>query len=607
MENRIGFKDVLLIGLQLLVIVLLVMAMVQFDRQWETVQQVKKTLDRQQEDLFQMQKMLKNGVAPAASAAVDAGADPFADLRPMYAAPDFAFGDSYTGGMPTVVKKLTPLVSNDLYSSIIDGYVQEGMLTRDPETLVWKPYIAKKWAISADGLTLTFDLRQDVTFSDGSPLSAEDVVFSFNQIRRSDIQCSNVKPYYEKFASCRAEGPFRVVFHLSEPYFGAFESAAGLPLLSKKWYGRFSAEEFNNKPGLLFGSGPYMLEGDPETWTPASGQITLVRNPKYWGPKAPLDKLVWREYPDSAARLADFRNGKIDSYGVDPNLFPVLSRDPQMLKRGTLLRKVPVDGGYTYIGWNEVWDGKPSPFADKRVRQAMTLLTDRVRMLHEINNDIGSVATGPFSPGTPQPDPAVKAWPFDPVRAKALLKAAGWEVRDGSGVLKNAAGEEFRFKLTYSSSNPGTERIVLFLKDAYAKAGIIMTPDPLAFDILTERLDTRAFQACSLGWGGTVEGDPRQIFHSASIKNSGSNAVAYANPELDRLIDAARIEMDEPKRMAMWHRVHDLLHEDQPYTFLFNGEAVQFIDKRFKNYAIPKTGYTNWPAIYVPAALQKHP
>lgn len=438
-------------------------------------------------------------------------------------------------------------------------------------------------------------------------MTAADVVFSFNQILRSDIQCPNMKPYYEKFTSCKAEGDHRVVFQLGEPYFSAFESVAGMAILSKQWYGTISAEDFNNKPGLLFGSGPYMLDGDPMTWEPASGQITVVRNPKYWGPKPPLDKLVWREYPVDAARLADFRNGKLDAYSVSPDAYPQLSQDAQLLGRGRLLRGVQVDSGYSYIGWNQAWEGKPSPFADKRVRQAMTLLTDRERIRHEINNDIGQIASGPFCPGTSQPDPAIKPWPHDPEQAKVLLKAAGWLDRDGNGVLEDAAGREFRFKLTYPSGNQGSDRQMLFLKDLYAKAGIMMTPDPLAFDILIDRLNTRKFQACSLAWGGSVEGDPRQIFHSSAIQNGGDNMVAHANPELDRLIDAARIEMDDAKRMPLWHRVHALLHEDQPYTFLFNRESVLFVDKRFRNYDIPKTGYPNWPGIYVPAAVQKRP
>lgn len=611
MENRFGFKDFLLCGLLLLVIVMLALAMLQFDRQWEAVQQIKKGVDQQQADLYQLQKMIKGGAAaqaaPAAAqaAAADATDDPFADLRKVYAAPDFAYGDNYTGAVPTVVKKLTPLVSHDLYSQIIASYVQESLINRDPETLEWKPYIARKWTISPDGLTLSFDLRQDAAFSDGSPLTADDVVFSFNQVRRSDIQCPHLKPYYEKFSACQAEGPYRVVFRLSGPYFKALEMVSSLPVLSKQWYEKISATDFNNKPGLLFGSGPYMLEGDPLTWTPASGQITLVRNPKYWGPKPPLDRLTWREYPVDTARLADFRNGKLDTYGVYPDVFPKLSQDAQLLGRGTLHRKVQVDDGYSYIGWNEVWEGKPSPFADRRVRQALTLLTDRARILHELNNDIGQVASGPFSPATHQPDPATKPWPFDPQRAKALLKEAGWEDRNGDGVLEDAKGRELRFKLTYPSGVPMVDRQMLFLKDAYAKAGIIMTPDPIAFDILIERLNTRDFQACSLAWGGSVEDDPRQIFHSESIKDAGDNMVAYSNPELDRLIDAARTEVDEAKRNEMWHKVDRILHEDQPYTFLLNREAVVFVDKRFRNYDIPKTGYANWPAIYVPAAQQK--
>ena len=144
-----------------------------------------------------------------------------------------------------------------------------------------------------------------------------------------------------------------------------------------------------------------------------------------------------------------------------------------------------------------------------------------------------------------------------------------------------------------------------YLKDAYARAGITMELDPTEFNTMIQKINERQIDAVTLGWGGVIESDPKQIFHSASIAGGGSNYVAYKNPEVDRLIDEARLTVDEDERMVKWHRLHELLQEDQPYTFLFNFESVIYIDDRFQNVHVTKAGLNDRTEYYVPRPMQR--
>ncbi len=633
MENRFGFKDFFLTGLLVALIVMIALAMVQFDRQWEQVRAIREAQKKQGETLVELSRQMQAIAGRPAGVAVEgaagagtsakggaailaeapaSGFDPFHALRGIYKEPDFAYGGQYTGGLPVQLKKLTPFVPSDLYQRMAEGMVLEPLLQRNAETQAWEPFIAEKWEASKDGLTITFDLRKGVTFSDGHPLTAEDVEYTFAKILSPDTDCPDYKALFDKIVSVKAEGTHRVVFRFSEPYFKSLEAAGGMGILAKHWYSKFSAAEFNRMPGLLFGSGPMQMEMDQRDWKPGDG-VAFVRNPWYWGPKAPLDRVVLREYQNSTAREVDFRNGIIDFLGVSPDKYPEIKqemeetakgRDPNGIgQRAVLRRYTSLDDGYAFIGWNQEWGGKPSPFADKRVRQAMTMLLDRERARTDIFNGIGQVSTGPFELASQQSDPAIKPLPYDPARALALLKEAGWEDRDDNGILEDKTGREFRFKLSYPGANAGVVRQMQFFRDGLRRHGILMDADPLDFPVLLGKLSSRDFQAVSLAWGGSVESDPRQIFHSVAIKG-GDNNVGYSNPKLDKLIDKARVEMDVDKRNAMWKECHRIIAEDQPYTFLFTREAIVLVNKRFKGVTDPKVGFYNYPYFYVPKAAE---
>jgi len=242
----------------------------------------------------------------------------------------------------------------------------------------------------------------------------------------------------------------------------------------------------------------------------------------------------------------------------------------------------------------------------------MTMLLDRQRICDELMYGLAEVSSGPFSAGTGQPDPDVKPWPFDVERAKALLREAGFVDRDGDGVIESPDGKPFRFKLTYPTAVAVWDKVALFMKDAYARAGIVCEPDRIDWPVLVNRLNTSDFDAFCLGWSSTPESDPYQEFHSSQIKDQGDNRVAYNSPECDAAIEKARTTVDREQRMKGWHQVHRILHEDQPFTFLTARKELRFFNKRIKNIELSKVGL-NYEDLnagmipwYVPVTAQRY-
>ncbi len=610
MENRFGFKDLVLTVLLVALIVVVLLAMKQVGRQWGQLQRIHTSLDRQNKELKDIGQLLRSGaITRSGNGGSERGGDDldrtFGRIVAAREKDDFSPGDWYVDSVGATIGKLTPLTAADVYQSMVEQYVLESLATRDPDTLEWQAQIARAWQISDDGLVISFDMRTDVRFADGEPLTAGDVVFTYEWIMNPKVAAPRERAYYGKIDSVKQDGDHRVTFKLKEPYFKGFEICAGLNIMARHYYGQFTEEQFNEKPGLLFGSGPYQLSVDPAEWKSASGKVELVRNDRYWGVAPAFDRIVFREITDETARLVAFRNGETDIFTPRPEQYLGLKDDQSLLKDKTLYEYETVTSGYRYVAWNQQRNDQPTFFADRRVRRAMTMLTDRQAMTQTLMVGLATVNSGPFHRLSAQSNPDIEPWPYDPKRAAALLVEAGFEDRDGDGVIESAAGEPFAFKLIYPSGIINYEQMALNLKDAYARAGIVLEPDPLEWTIMLQRIGQRDFDSMTLGWSGSVEGDPYQIFHSSQISEGGDNYVHYRNEQLDRLIDEARVTMDEPTRMGLWHQFHRIVHEDQPYTFLWTQRAVVFVDKRMRNVLRVKTGLNPRTEWYVPLPLQK--
>ncbi len=617
-------RDWILYTLLGLLICLVALAMFQIDRQLQKLSELHSALSEQSNDMQGLRSNLSSEILPKISetnvATNNEVAVVFKRAQTASHQPDYARGDWSVDAFFTNIKTLTPLVSTDLYASIVQNYVQEPLIALNPDTLEWQGVIAKSWNISDDGLVLTFDLRDDVSFSDGVPLTAEDVVFTFNFTMTEAIQAPSTRAYLDKIKEAKAIGKYQVQFVFKEPYFQALYSAGNLlSIMPKHFYEAYLKEpqKFNESKGLLLGSGPYKLP-DPINWTPDKGNIELVRNERYWGDVQPsYNRILWKVILNDSARLTTFRNGDIDFYLAVPSEYQALKDDAQMAAKSQNFAYLNATKGYRYIGWNQQLNGKPTRFADKRVRQAMTYLTDVSRIINDVYFGYAEQAVGPFFTNSKQHDNNLQPYQFDLDKAKALLKEAGFEDRNGDGVLEDKAGQPFEFKLIYLQSKEEYKRYVLLLKDLYARAGISMIPFPLEWPVLLERIKNKDFDAVSMGWTSDVEAYLYQTFHSSQTLSNGDNFISYKNPALDKLIEEAGRTVDSDKRMALWQQAERIIYQDQPYTFLFSPLDLLFVDKRIANVKSTKLGLNlaNVSGInlgplpletYVPAGRQKY-
>jgi len=456
-------------------------------------------------------------------------------------------------------------------------------------------------------LTIRFTLRDGLNFSDGEPLTTDDVVFTFNWIMDQRVAAPRARAYFRMIEAVEAMDERHVAFRFRRPYFEALQLAASMDVMPEHFYApRFAEapEKFNRSKGVLVGSGRFMLE-DPEGWSP-SNQIVLLRNDRYWGVPAAFDRLVFRLYTQDTARLTAFRNQEIDLFAASPEQYVEMLEDEELTRRVDNYEYMTPYNGYRYIAWNQQdGAGNPSMFADRKVRQALTMLVDRRRMIDEVMLGYGRIADGPFNPLGEQSSPDVEAWPHDIERARSLLAEAGYTDRDGDGVIENDAGRALRFKLTYPSGHAFYRKLIAFLKDAYAKAGVVLEPDPIEWSVMVERLNNKSFEAICLGWTSGPETDIYQMFHSSQTLPGGDNFVHYRSEALDRLIEQARQTIDPQQRLELWRQAHEVMHRDQPYTFLAWGKSLRFLDQRFKNVHLLKAGLNPRAEWYVPEPLQR--
>ncbi|MFC1749183.1 peptide-binding protein [Pseudomonadota bacterium] len=626
MEKRFTFKDFFLFAFLSVVFLTLLLSMYMVDRQWDKLAQMERTMQEQANDLRVLRGSVQSLDQRVRTGNVVAGANgnantngnlnqdlpgAFGRAHAMTQQPDYQAGDWIVNAFGQNLETLTPLVSSDVYSSNVQSYVQESLISRDPDTLEWQGMIANDWQVSEDGLTFTFQLRNDVTFSDGESLDAEDIVFTFDFIMTEAIKAPRERAYYGKIESVTATDKYEVVFKFKEPYFNSLSLAGGMAIMPKHFYEPYlkDPEAFNLSKGLLLGSGPYRLK-DPKGWRPDKGLVELVRSPRYWGAVEPsFDRILWNVIANDAARLTTFRNGEIDSYSARPREYQTLLDDKEFMGRVQHYEYMSPTAGYRYIGWNQVKDGEPTRFADKRVRQAMTYLSDRERIIKEIYLGYGEAAISPFNPRSKQHDPKLIARVYDVDKAKRLLREAGYEDRDGDGVLEDKEGNAFEFDLAFPQSNDDYRRMALFMKDLYARAGVVLNPKPTEWSVMLDMIKKRNYEAIAIGWSSGLETDIYQIFHSDQLIEGGDNFTGYKNEELDQLIEKARATVDEETRMKLWQAAENILYEDQPYTFLIRGKTLAFIDERFKNLQITNVGLNHsfTPVEnYVPSAQQKY-
>jgi len=353
------------------------------------------------------------------------------------------------------------------------------------------------------------------------------------------------------------------------------------------WAQNFSHHWAKN---VIVSCGPWSFSGMSD-----SG-IKLLRNSRFFNPYAALihDRYYqFKESPDTIWQA--FKAGKVDFITLQPKQLMDLNRFldseeyKEQKKAGKAIRKLDyLVRSYSYIGWNE----KTPYFSSRKTRRAMTMAIDRRRIIDHILNGMGKEITGPFFVESEANDPSVEPFPYDPDLSKRLLAEEGWIDHDNDGIIdKEIEGEfvPFSFSLTYYVKNPVTAAICEYVSTALKEVGVQCTLNGLDLSDLSATFEEKSFDAISLAWSlGTPPEEPKQLWHSfGADKKGSSNAVGFSNREADAIIEQLQFEYDNEKRTSLYHRFHRIIHEEQPYTFLYTPKTTLLYRELIKNVFIP--------------------
>ena len=545
------------------------------------------------------------------------------------AMPDY--GDWMVRFMLADPEKLNPVTASDAGASQVLENVFESLLNPEYDP----PYKLRGWVakdypeISDDRLTYTFELRDGVHFSDGKPLTAEDVVFSMKVIHNPVVLAPHLRNYYAAVKDVQVEDGNKISFLCDQPYFRNDLILGGFNILPRHFYDpeglmdpvevanlidgsweqgphkerieRFG-EQFNqNFNRVALGSGPYLIE-DPERDIVTQQKVVLTRDKNYWGQgvaglMAPgyVDKIVFNIINNTDAAFIELTNGNLDVHSLRPLEFKEKSWSEDFNKR--FLKGVNYSSGYMYIGWN---NNHPI-FGDKLVRQAMTYLTDREGMVENIMFGLAETVEGPINKFRPEYNHDLEPYAYDPDRALDLLEEAGWGAANEDGIMDkpiDGALVPFRFEILVNSGNQIRKDIALTLQYELQDIGIDCKVRELDWSIFLDKVKGKDYDAMVLGWTGSLRFAPDgyQIWHSTQAVDRGSNHVSFINEEVDEILEDYRREFDMDKRIALYRRFQEILHEEQPYTFMWKGRSAQAYSRRFRgvNWYPPGIRLQDW-------------
>ncbi len=479
--------------------------------------------------------------------------------------PKINYPQAIVVGSQADARMLLPMLASDSASADISGLIFNG-LTKYDRNLKIVGDLARSWDIKDGGLEIIFHLRKGVKWQDGAPFTADDVVFTYQTVINPRVPT----PYssnYGPVQSVTAPDPYTVRVKYKEPFAPALESW-GMGIIPRHILdGKdVSAEEYNRHP---VGTGPYMLR----EWV--TGQkIVLEANPDYFEGKPLIEKYIMRIIPDDATMFLELKFGGIDFMSLTPAQYKLQARTKFFDKYFQKFRYPSF--GYTYLGYNLLDD----KFKDVRVRRALSHAIDKKSIIKGVLMGYGSPCTGPFPPESWAYNPHVNDPHYDPRRALELFREAGWVLKNGV-LMKD--GRPFTFTILTNQGSPQRLLAAQIIKEDLGRVGVNVNIKVLEWQaMLHDFVDKKRFEAVILGWALSRDPDLYDLFDSSKTKEGDFNFISYKNPEVDKLLLEGRQTFNLEKRKAIYHRIHAILAEDQPYTFLYVPDSLLVLNKRFK-------------------------
>jgi peptide/nickel transport system substrate-binding protein len=522
---------------------------------------------------------------------------------------------------------------------VIMDYTQRFLVGTDYEKQGIRPDLIKALpTASADGLRFSYELRDEPTWDDGSPVTAEDVEFSLKAFVCPYTDDGYARPYFETISGFEKDpaNPKKFTVVCSRKYIANVAVFGDVPIMQRKfhdpenvlshytvkelndpafangkhpdleaWGKMFNDPKYGRELNLLNGLGAYKVT----TWE-SKQRLELTKKANHWTSKlknsdmydaAYPDKIIFKVVTDDNAINLELLQQSVDvSTWVSTHGLYELQKDTNF-NRNYFSAFVP-NFNWQYIAMNLKPEAanRPAFFTDVRVRHAMALLVPADKM----NKDYlyGQALRMPslVSPVKKKViNNDLKLVPYNVDSAKMLLDQAGWKDTDGDNIrdkMIDGKKVKFSFELLTMTGSSVSENMASDIKASMKLAGIEVTIKSLEFVAFYNQLDTRQFDMCFGVWGSSSgPEDYKQIWYSTSWDNKGSNFVGFSNAEADTLIDHIRNTVEDSLRIPMEKRLQKIVYDEQPYIFLYAIQTKTAIHKRFDHADM----YFDKPGVYL--------
>jgi peptide/nickel transport system substrate-binding protein len=449
------------------------------------------------------------------------------------------------------------------------------------------------WQTSTDGLHDKVVLRDDLVWSDGTPITAHDIAFTYQVIMDPRVPVPAVRSGTDQLRWVHAYDDRTIVFFHKEPLATNVWNI-NFPVLPKHVY----EQTWESDPTLKDSPEHVKLEQAPVSGGPYEivdrqrGQQIVLRRRGSWSSvggkqvrEPPFFKEIrFRIIEDPNTSLLALKSGEIDEMVLLPEQWTTQTKGADFSQRNT--KATAPEWVSFHFGWNI-----DTPFfADRRVRRAMTYAFDHDAMLDKLCYGLYEPATGPFHE-TSWMAPRKKLAPSkqDLDKAEALLDEAGWIDHDNDGVRdKEIGGRLVPFEFTMLvNQQPLRVAICTLLKENLDQIGVRMNVRPTESTVLQQLTQDKKFQAYHGGWGAGTDPDTSENIWATG---AGRNYVGYSNPEVDRLFEEGRRELDRAKRAEKYARIQEILQDDQPYTWLYWRNSFYGFSKDLRGYVFSPRG-----------------
>jgi peptide/nickel transport system substrate-binding protein len=518
------------------------------------------------------------------------------------------------------------------------GYMYEGLINENGLTSKLEPGLAESWEVSKDGKKIVFTLREGLKWSDGEPMTTDDIIFSYENIYFNDKVPSGLKDTLRvgisrQFPKLKKLDSRRVEFSVAEPFAPFIRFAGGIPILpahilqdsirNTDAEGRplfLTTWNTDTDPKKIVGNGQYRML----SYTP-NQRVVLERNPYFWRKDAEgntqpyIQQIVWQIIENSDNQLLNFRSGDLDTLDVQPEVFPLLKREE---KRGkyTVFNGGPDTGSvFMCFNLNKGRNAQNQPFVDpiksrwfatKEFRQAVAYGINRDAMTNNIYRGLGAPLHSPIPPQSPfylSPEQGLKTYSYDPQKSKELLLNAGFKYNE-NGELLDAEGNKVRFTLLMAAGKKVREQMATQIKQDLGKLGMQIDTQFLSFNTYVEKLRlTRNWDTYLGGFTGGTE--PHSGYNIWSVNgtlhsfNQGAQAgepqikgweVYDWEQKIDDLYVKASQELNEVKRKELYAETQRIIAEQVPFVYMVNPLTFEAVRDRISGIKYSALGGAFW-------------